>query len=284
MIRWFRETGWRHLIGGLMLLVVMTPLAYILSAALSEGGTLTGSNELFRSISLANFQELLAGERVPYVTWWLNTMKVAAGATIGSVAVSAMAAYAFSRFRFRGRRQGLAAILLIQMFPAVLGLVALFLLLDWIGGIFPGIGLDTHPGLILVYLGGSLGVVTWLITGNFNTIPRELDEAARIDGAGHVRIFLVVVLPLAAPMLVVVALLTFMLTVGEFAVANVVLNDRDVLTAAVGLTDLATGTDGRNANWGLFAAGAVLLAAPVLVLFFAGQRWIVGGLTSGSVK
>lgn len=283
-MRWFLRTGWRHLVAWFMLAIVFLPLAWILSAALAEGGTLTGSNELFRSISLENFRVLLSGERVPFVRWMANTLLVATVATIGTVSVSCLAAYAFARFRFRGRREGLAAILLIQMFPSVLGLVALFLLLDTIGEVFPAIGLDTHAGLILVYLGGSLGVMTWLITGNFNTIPRELDEAARIDGAGHLRIFLVVILPLATPMLVVVAVLTFMLSVGEYAVASVVLNDKEMYTAAVGLTELATGTDGRNANWGLFAAGAILLALPVLVLFFAAQRWIVGGLTSGGVK
>ncbi len=283
-MRWFLQTGWRHLIAWVMIVVVLLPIAWILSASLSANGTLTGSNELFRSISLENYADLFAGERIPFLRWMGNTLLVSGVSTIGTVAVSCLAAYAFARFRFRGRREGLAAILLIQLFPAVLGLVALFLLLDWIGDIFPAIGLDTHAGLILVYLGGSLGVMTWLITGNFNAIPRELDEAARIDGAGHFRIFISVILPLAAPMIIVVAVLTFMLSVGEYAIGSVVLNDRDMLTAAVGLTDVATGTDGRNTNWGLFAAGACILATPVLVVFFAAQRWIVGGLTSGSVK
>lgn len=284
MLRWFRATGWRHVVGLVMLAWVSLPLLYVLSASLSSGGTLTGSSTLFGSVSLENYEKLLSGSVVPYVTWWLNTMKIAFLNAIGVVAVSTLASYAFSRMRFRFRRQGLTAIILLQMFPAILSLVAVYLMLNWIGKIFPAIGLDTQAGLLLIYLGGSLGIYTYLMTGNFNTIPRELDEAARIDGAGHLRIFLQIMLPLAAPMLAVVALLMFLGTVGDYALANVVLTSDDVKTAAVGLTALVSGPDGRNANWGLFSAGAILLAAPVLVLFFALQRYIVGGMTSGAVK
>lgn len=284
MVRWFRATGWRHVVGLAMLAWVALPLLYVLSASLSSGGTLTGSTELFASVSLDNYASLLAGDQVPYVTWWLNTMKIAALTAGGVVTVSTLAAYAFSRMRFRFRRQGLTFVVLLQMFPAVLSLVAVYLMLNWLGNVFPAIGIDTQAGLLLMYLGASLGIYTYLLTGNFNTIPRELDEAARIDGAGHLRIFVQITLPLAVPMLAVVGLLMFLATVGEYAVASVVLSSDEVKTAAVGLTSLISGPDGRNANWGLFSAGAILLAVPVLVLFFLLQRYIVGGLTSGSVK
>ena len=241
---------------------------------------------MFSSVSLDNYQELLFGSTVPYTTWWLNTLKIATLTSVGAVLVSALAAYAFSRMRFRGRRQGLVTLVILQMFPAILALVAIFTLFDWLGGIFPVLGIGSHASLILIYIGGSLGVMVYLISGNFNTVPRELDEAARIDGAGHFRIFVQVVLPLSVPMLVVVGVITFMITgVGEYAIASILLPERDTQTVAVGLTGMVSlSGEMRSSNWGLFCAGAVLVAVPVLAIFFLLQRWIVSGLTTGSVK
>jgi arabinogalactan oligomer/maltooligosaccharide transport system permease protein len=282
---WFTDLGWRHVVGLLMLFVVLLPLVYVFSASLASSGTLTGSNQLFRSISLDNYVALLDGSTVPYVTWWLNTIWVAGLTALGATLISALAAYPFARMRFRFRRLGLISLVILQMFPAILVVVAIFTLLNWLGQSFPAIGLGTHAGLILVYLGGALGVFTYIIAGNFNAVPRELDEAARIDGAGHARIFLRIILPLSLPMLIVVATLSFLFTFGEFALASVVLVKPEIKTIAVGLTGVVSASgEMRNSNWGLFCAGAVLAAVPVLVVFFVLQRWIVSGLTSGSVK
>jgi arabinogalactan oligomer/maltooligosaccharide transport system permease protein len=282
---WARTTGWRHPVGLAAAAFAILPLLYVLSASLSTARTLTSSGGLFQSITLENYQDLLSSQTIPYVDWWLNTMKIATMTSIGAVAVSALAGYAFSRLRFRGRRQGLIGLLILQLFPSVLGLVALFTLLYWLGGIFPILGIGSQLSLILVYVGGGLGVTTYIIAGNFNTVPREIDEAARIDGAGHLRIFLTIILPLSVPMLVVVTVITFLATIGDFAIASIVLTKPETLTVAVGLTGLVSASgEMRNSNWGLFTAGAVMVAVPVLVLFFALQRWIVSGLTSGSVK
>lgn len=284
LVRWARHTGWRHAVGIVMVAFAIFPLVYVLSASLAPRGTLTDSSRLFRTIAPDNYLALFTTEGLPYPTWVLNTVVIALVTSTLSIVISAMAAYAFSRMRFRWRRQGLLALLLVQMFPRILGVVAIFLLLKAIGDAFPAIGLGTSSGLILVYLGGSLGLTTWIMTGNFNAIPRELDEAARIDGAGHARIFLTIILPLAVPMLAVLWLLSILATVGEFGIANILLVEPEQKTLALGLAGLVSGPDGRNANWGLFAAGSVLAALPVLVLFFVLQRWIVSGLTSGSVK
>jgi len=283
-VRWARETGWRHAVGIVMVAFAIFPLVYVLSASLAPRGTLTDSSRLFTRVSPDNYLALFTTEGLLYPTWVLNTVVIATVSSTLSIVISAMAAYAFSRMRFRWRRQGLLALLLVQMFPRILGVVAIFLLLKAIGDAFPAIGLGTSSGLILVYLGGSLGLTTWIMTGNFNAIPRELDEAARIDGAGHARIFLTIILPLAVPMLAVLWLLSILATVGEFGIANILLVEPEQKTLALGLAGLVSGPDGRNANWGLFAAGSVLAALPVLVLFFVLQRWIVSGLTSGSVK
>lgn len=280
--RWFRTRGWRHLVVLVMIAFALFPLLYVLSTSLSKSGTLTGSNSLFESVSFDNYSGLLDDPDRPYGRWWLNTMIVASVTAACSVLLCAMAAYAFSRQRFRGRRAGLIGLLLTQMFPQFLGVVALFLLLKGIGDVIPALGLDSLAGLILVYLGGALGVNSYLMYGYFNTVPVEIDQAARIDGAGHARIFFSIILPLVRPILAIVALLVFIFVSGDFVIASVVLSDPDKQTAAVGLYN--TISLFRNDNWGTFCAGAVLLALPAIVAFFVAQKYIVTGLFAGSGK
>jgi arabinogalactan oligomer/maltooligosaccharide transport system permease protein len=277
--RWWSEVGWRHVVGVVMIAVCLLPLLYVLSASLNPGGTLTGSNQLFRTISLENYTEL--GPR-GYDNWALNSLVVSTATAVGTVLMGAAAAYAFSRFRFRGRRSGLTTLLLVQMFPQMLAFVALFLLLLSLSEVFPAIGLNTQLGLICVYLGGALGVNTFLMYGFFNTVPREIDEAAKIDGASHAQIFWTIILRLVAPILAVVGLLSFISSYGEFIIAKVVLQRPERFTLALGLYNWAS--DERNARWGIFAAGAVIAAIPVVLLFLFLQKYIVGGLTAGSVK
>lgn len=278
-LRWWREIGWRHVVGVVMIVVCVLPLLYALSASLNPGGTLTGSNQLFRTVSLANYSELFTTD---YGSWYVNSLLVCTITSLGTVLMGASAAYAFSRFRFQGRRGSLTALLLIQMFPQMLAFVAIFLLLLSLSKVFPAIGLNTQLGLIAVYLGGALGVNTFLMYGFFNTVPRELDEAAKIDGASHAQIFFTIILRLVAPILAVVGLLSFVSSYGEFIIAKVVLQKVDKFTLAVGLYQWAA--DERTAPWGLFAAGAVLAAIPVVLLFQFLQKYIVGGLTAGAVK
>ncbi len=278
-LRWWREIGWRHVVGVVMIVVCVLPLLYAFSASLNPGGTLTGSNQLFRTVSLENYAELFTTH---YGSWYVNSLLVCTITAFGTVLMGASAAYAFSRFRFRGRRGSLTALLLIQMFPQMLAFVAIFLLLLSLSKVFPAIGLNTQLGLIAVYLGGALGVNTFLMYGFFNTVPRELDEAAKIDGASHAQIFFTIILRLVAPILAVVGLLSFVSSYGEFIIAKVVLQKVDKFTLAVGLYQWAA--DERTAPWGLFAAGAVLAAIPVVLLFQFLQKYIVGGLTAGAVK
>ena len=164
----------------------------------------------------------------------------------------------------------------------MLAFVAIYLLLLAIGEVFPSLGLNSLLTLICVYLGGALGGNTFLMYGFFNTIPKSLDEAARIDGASHAQIFWGIIMRLVTPVLAVVGLLSFVSTFGDFVIAQVVLQDESKLTLAVGLFQWAA--DERNAPWGQFAAGAVVAAVPVLLLFLFLQRYIVSGLTAGSVK
>ena len=277
--RWVRELGWRHVVGVAAVLFAVFPLVYVVSASLSPSGTLTGSNDLFSVVDGSNYAEL-GGTK--FWTWMGNTLQVAIATGVGTVLMGAAAAYAFSRFRFTGRRVGLTALLIIQMFPQMLAFVAIFLLLIGVGNVVPTLGLNSKIGLICVYLGGALGVNTFLMYGFFNTVPRELDEAAKIDGATHAQIYWTIVLRLVSPILAVVALLSFISTFGEFIIARVLLQSESNWTLAVGLYGWVSSL--LEANWGLFAAGAVISAIPVLVLFLFLQKYIVGGLTAGSVK
>lgn len=280
--RWFTDTGWRHIVAWVAIVFALFPLLYIVSASFNPIGTLTGSNQLFSAISFKNYERLFTDASVPYGTWYLNSLIIAVVTSVLVVILCALGAYAFSRMRFRGRRVSLATLLVVQMFPQLLAITAIFLLMIQIGDVFPAIGLGTHAGLIMVYLGGALGVNTFLMYGFFNTVPRAIDEAARIDGAGHARIFFTIMLPLIAPILVVVGLLTFISVIGEFAIASVVLTEPSTQTVAIGLFQLVSGF--QSQNWGVFSAGALLAALPVMVFFLMSQRYLVGGMISGSVK
>ncbi|GGM58203.1 sugar ABC transporter permease [Microbacterium saperdae] len=279
---WFADTGWRHLVAVVVSAFALFPLLYVVSASLNPKGTLTGSNQLFSAIGIDSYVRILTDPQNPYLRWFGNTLLIALVTGAVTVFIGACAAYAFSRMRFAGRRVGLVTIVVVQMFPQLLAVVAIFLLLSTLGDWFPAIGLNTHTGLILVYLGGALGVNTYLMYGFFNTIPKELDEAARIDGAGHARIFFTIILRLVAPILAVVGLLSFIGTVNEYVIASVILIEPEQQTLVVGLTKLVANP--RYADWSAFSAGAVMAAIPVMILFLFLQKYIVGGLTAGATK
>ena len=277
--RWWTEVGWKHVFAVAIIIYCVFPILYVLSASLNPGGTLTGSNRLFQTFSGVHYQDLMNSQ---FPKWLINSFFVSSLTAIGTVLMAASAAYAFSRFRFKGRRWGLTALLIIRMFPQMLAFIAIFLLLLTLNDIFPFLGLGSRLGLICVYLGGALGANTFLMYGFFNTIPQEIDEAAKIDGATHAQIFWGIIMRLVTPILAVVGLLSFVGTYGEFIVAKTVLAQPEQYTLAVGLY-VATADD-RTAPWSLFAAGAVLAAIPIIALFMYLQKYIVSGLTAGSVK
>ncbi|MEC5180514.1 sugar ABC transporter permease [Arthrobacter sp. CG_A4] len=279
--RWWREVGWRHIVGLAGVAFAGFPVLYIVSAAFNPLGSVATTEIIPRTFSLVNFETLLGGSKGPFGAWYLNTLILCTVVSVAQVILSTLAAYAFSRFRFYGRRGGLLALLLVQMFPQFLAVVALFLMIANFGKVIPGIGLNTLSGYALVLMGGALGQV-WLIKGFFDSIPHELDEAARIDGAGHFRTFTSIILPLIRPVLAITGLLVFVAVIGEYILASIFLTDNGVKTLAVGMFGIIAGD--RSNNLGVFAAGSVMIALPVLLLFLYLQKFIVGGLTAGSVK
>ena len=213
--RWFRETGWRHVVALLALAFALFPVLWVVSAAFSDGN-LSRQQLIPENPSLDNFRELMTvPNHPPFWSWFRNSLVVGIVTAVVSVFLCACAAYAFSRLRFKGRRAGMLALLLIQMFPNLLAMVATVPVDDPHRRPLPErSGSGPTPALVLIYLGGALGVNTWLMKGFMDTIPKELDEAARVDGATHVQIFFKVILPLAAPVLAVIGLLSFITTPG----------------------------------------------------------------------
>ena len=279
--RWWREVGWRHGVGLLAVAFAVFPILYIVSAALNPLGSIVTTTLIPRDASLVNFQSLFGDASRPFPRWFLNTFIVCTAVTVVQVFCSALSAYAFSRLRFRARRAGLLTLLLIQLFPQFLAAIALFLLFTEIGDVIPQIGLDTVAGYTLVLCGFALGQV-WLIKGFFDSIPKSLDEAATVDGAGHAKIFFSILLPLIRPILAVTGLLAFVGVISEFLLGQIFLRSLESKTLAVGLYGLIDAD--RSNNLGVFAAGALLTAIPVVLLFQYLQRYIVGGLTAGGVK
>jgi arabinogalactan oligomer/maltooligosaccharide transport system permease protein len=277
-----RAFPWRHVIALALCVYALMPLLYVISASLNPTGTLTGSNRLFRVVGLDSYRRLLGSDQFPFLMWFKSSLIIGLTTAVLSVLLGALAAYAFSRMRFRGRRTGLLTIVLVQMFPQLLAVVAIFLVLTKIGEVIPALGLNTNAGLICVYLGAALGVNTYLMYGYFNTVPTEIDEAARVDGASHVRVFFTIILRLVAPILAVVSLLTFISSMNDFVIASVVLIDPERQTLAVGLFRMVSNPN--YADWSAFAAGAVMASLPVVALFLYLQKYIVGGLTAGSTK
>jgi arabinogalactan oligomer/maltooligosaccharide transport system permease protein len=290
--RWRPKRGsnwWRHLVGLAAAFFVLFPIVYIFSAAFNKVPTLADARVIPKHVTLHNFHQILTTHQVDptlptphFLMWYANSIIIPGVAAIFSVFMGALAAYAFSRFRFKGRRLGMLTLLLIQMFPAFLSLVAIYLILLQIGDVFHFAGLNTRLGLILVYLGGAMGVNTWLMKGFFDTIPNELDESARVDGATPSQVFWGVVLPLATPVLAVIALISYIGALNEFVIASAVMQTTDHYTLIVGLQNFISGQYARE--WGPFAAGVLLTAIAPTALFFALQRYIVEGLTGGAVK
>ncbi|PWD49507.1 sugar ABC transporter permease [Serinibacter arcticus] len=279
--RWWREMSWRYLVGVIACVYAAIPILYIVSASLNPIGSVASTDLIPTTISFTNFEQLWSTPSRPFFRWAGNTVVVALVVVVAQLLCSCFAAYAFSRFRFKGRRAGLLSLLLVLMFPQILVTVALFQMFSVVGEVMPSVGLDTLPGYILIMLGGSLGQV-YLIKGFFDTVPPELDEAAKIDGAGHFQVFVRILLPLLRSILVISGLLVFVGVVGEFLLASIFLRSTDIKTIAVGMQGVLAADKSNNLGW--FAAGSVVIAVPIILLFQYLQRYIVGGITSGAVK
>jgi len=282
LVKWFKEYGWRHLVGIVFVLFAIYPILFVITNSFADFANLANSKLIPDNFTLKHYKKLSGDSLVPYFRWLYNTYKVAIVASIFNVLLGTLAAYAFSRLQFKGRRASLLILVIVQMFPAFLAFVAIYLLFFQISDILPFMGLGTHQGLILVYLGGSIGFNSWLIKGFMDTISPSLDEAAKVDGASDFQIFTKVIAPLARPILVVIFVITFIGIYSDYILAAIFLKDKNLWTVAVGINTVFV--DDFNADWGVIAASSVLAAAPIATLFIFFQKQITGGLTAGSVK
>jgi arabinogalactan oligomer/maltooligosaccharide transport system permease protein len=224
--------------------------------------------------SLYNFTSVLGDQ--PFGRWMFNSAVIAVGTTVVGVFLACTAAYAFSRFKFPGQRTGMMAFLVSQMFPGTLMLIPLFIILVQ----FLGLG-SSRVGLIIVYATTSIPFSVWMLKGYFDTIPRDLEEAALMEGASVGRIFWSIILPLAKPAVAVTALFSFMTSWNEFILAATFMDQEAMYTAPVGLRFFV---GGFSQQWGYFAAGSIIVSVPVVFLFLFLQKYLVSGLTAGSVK
>ena len=282
MKKWLMHDSWRHLIGISISLFALFPLYLVVISSFSSSGSLQLTSFVPKEVSFRNYHLLFNNPAIPYLVWVKNSLVIAGSVAVLSVVIGSASAFAFSRLAFKGRKTGIQLLLLVQMFPAILAISAVYVIMGRVYKFAPAIGLGTQPGLLLVYLGGAMGVNIWLLKGFVDSIPAELDEAAKIDGASAVQTFWLIFVPLAAPVLAVVSLLSFIGTFNEFILARLFLVDMQNRTVAVGLQQFIGGQ--YSQNWGPFAAGSILASIPIVIIFLSLQKYIVSGLTAGSVK
>lgn len=259
-----------------MFVVILYPLLWTFGISLNPGTTLYGAKMIPDNATFANYIYLLTDENSQYLTWYKNTLLVASANALFSVIFVTLTSYAFSRYRFVGRKYGLITFLILQMFPVLMAMVAIYILLNTIGL------LDSLLGLTLVYIGGSIPMNAFLVKGYFDTIPKELDESAKIDGASHMRIFFQIMLPLAKPILAVVALFNFMGPFMDFILPKILLRSPEKYTLAVGLFNFINHQYANNFT--VFAAGAIMIALPISIVLLFLQKYLVSGLTAGATK
>ncbi len=286
-------TGWRqskkarfrinlaikYIIAAIVLVFSLFPIVWTISASFNPSSSVAGQALIPNPATTEHYQTILAE---PYWLWMFNSFYIAAISAILVGLISLMAAFAFSRFRWTGRSQLLLLILLIQVFPAILAMVALFSLLQQLGTYIPPLGLNTHGGLILIYMGGTLGVNVWLMKGFFDSVPREIDESGKVDGASDWQIFWRLLFPLVRPIMVVSMILTFFGTYSDYLMPRIMITSANKFTLMLGLQTFIGSNYAQE--WGAFAAGAVLGAIPMVAVYLLLQDYIVGGLTAGAVK
>ena len=260
----------------IMAVIIFYPLLWTLGISLNPGTSLYSASMIPEDWSFEHYVWLFTDPRSDYLTWYKNTLFVAFATSILAVIYVTVTAYAFSRYSFVGRKYGLYAFLILQMFPVLMAMVAIYILLIQVGL------LDTLWGLILVYVGGAIPMNAFLVKGYFDTIPRELDDSAKMDGAGHFRIFFTIMLPLAKPIIAVVALFNFMAPFMDFILPRIVLRSSENYTLALGLFNMVN--DAFANQFTRFAAGSILIAIPIAIVFLFLQRYLISGLMSGSTK
>ncbi|MBL8130863.1 MAG: sugar ABC transporter permease [Anaerolineae bacterium] len=272
----------RYLIAVILILFAVIPALWIISASLNPAKSLIGGTFFPQNPGFINYEQLLSNPFFPYVIWLGNSLKIAIITTALTVFLTSLSGYTLSRFRFTGRRTLMMAILVLNVFPSILGMVAIFSMLQQLGAFIDWLGLDGHAALILIYVTGSSGINVLLVKAYIDTIPLELDESALVDGATPWQTFRHIVLPVMTPIVITIGVLTFIASYGDFVIARVLLKSSENLTVMVGLQLFQT--DRFDQDFGMITAGAVIAAIPIILIYIPLQKYVIDGLTAGSVK
>lgn len=257
--------------------IIIYPLLWTIGASFNPWNSLVSTSIIPKNPTNEHYVKLFAGEgNLFYKQWYLNSLKISVFTMLLSLISVSFTAYAFSRFRFKGRKNGLTLFMLLQMIPQFSALTAIFVLGQMLGLI------NSHWLLILIYVGGQIPMNSYLLKGYMDTIPMDLDESARIDGASRTRIFWQIIIPLSRPMLAVVAMNGFTGPLGDFALSSVILRNPESYTLPIGLYKLVS--DKMGASYTTFAAGAILISIPIVIVFLSLQKHFVSSLTAGGTK
>jgi len=256
-------------------IATLYPVSRVITISLRPGDRLLSTSLAIipEGATLESYRKLLTDGR--FLRWMFNSLVVSGTVTITGVVLASMAGYTFSKYKFVGKKFGLTALLTTQMFPATMLLLPMYIMIAKLGLI------NSYLGLIIIYSATALPFCIWQMKGYYDTIPNSLHEAAIIDGCSHFQAFYKVILPLAAPALVITALFSFMSAWSEYIVAAQVLQEPEMFTLPIGLKQFQSN---MATEWGLYAAGSVIVSVPVVILFIILSRWLVSGLTLGSVK
>ncbi len=280
--RRFINQGLKYLLATGLVIFAIFPAFWVISASFNPAKSLIGGSLWPKDASLGNYNDLLQHEFFPYTTWLANSFKIAVISVTIIIFITCLTGYALSRFRFTGRRHLMTAILILNVFPAILAIVALFAMMQQIGTYVSVIGFNTHGGLILVYVAGAMGINVLMMKAYIDAIPIEVDESALVDGATHWQLFWRIIFPMIRPIVITIAVLSFFAIYGDFIIARVLLKNTDKLTVMVGL--MLFQTSRFDQDWGIITAGAVMAALPVVLIYLPLQNYVISGLTSGSVK
>jgi ABC-type maltose transport system permease subunit len=272
----------KYTVALVLIVFAVTPFLWIIATSFNAARSLLGATIIPSVLTISNYQDLLGNPHLSFGKWMLNSLKISSISVTLIVLLTCVSAYALSRFRFKGKKGVMMGIMILNIFPGILAMVGIYMLMQQFGTFIPFIGLNTHGGLICVYVAGAMSINVLMVKAYIDSIALEMDESALIEGATYWQVFWKIIFPVIKPMVITVAILAFMSTYGDFIIANLLLKGNDNVTVMVGIYQF---TQQRfDTNWGIVTAGTILAAIPVLILFFLSQKYIISGLTLGAVK
>ncbi len=272
----------KYLFAAVLVVFAIVPFLWVVSTSFNASKSLLGAHLVPKRLTLFNYVDLLSNKTLNFGQWMFNSFKVSAISVLLIVFVTCITAYALSRFRFSAKKGIIMSIMILNVFPPVLAMIALYTMLQQLGIYLPFIGLNTHGGLILIYVATGMSINTLVVKSYIDTIPQELDESALLEGASRWQTFWLIVFPVIRPMVITIGILALMATYGDFVIANLLLKGNDKITAMVGIFQF---TQQRfDTDWGEVTAATVLSAIPIVIVFFLCQKHILSGLTAGALK